>query len=66
MDQRIEIEVRSVYGSLKVYPVNEQAKLLAQIAGTTTLTHATLCFAERMGFSIVEVFPSTQARWKEL
>lgn len=37
------------------YPVCERAKLLAQIAGTKTLTHSTLALAERMGFEIVTV-----------
>jgi hypothetical protein len=54
MDKLIQIKVREVYGVAKVYPVNAQAKLLAEIAGTKTLTHGALTRAERMGFQIVQ------------
>lgn len=50
---KIEIRVDRIYGNLTVYPVCERAKLLASIAGTKTLTHETLCLAERLGFEIV-------------
>jgi hypothetical protein len=55
MENVIQIQVRTVYGVMQAYPVNEQAKLLAQIAGTKTLQHATLAYAERMGFQIEQV-----------
>jgi len=55
MKTTIEIEVRSVYGTPTIYPVNDQAKLLAKIAGTKTLTNASLALAEQMGFAIVTV-----------
>lgn len=54
----ILIEVRNVYGKPTIYPVNEAARLLADIAGTKTLTNGVLGLAERMGFAIKEV--STQ------
>lgn len=50
----ILIEVRNVYGNFTIYPVNEAARLLAEISGTKTLTHVTLALAERMGFAIKE------------
>ena len=34
----IKIEVRDVYGRQKIYPICENAKRFAHIAGTTTLT----------------------------
>ncbi len=51
----ITIEVKSVYGTMKCYPVCEQAKIFAQIAGTNTLTHTTLCKIERLGYEIVSI-----------
>ena len=55
----IEIMIKSVYGSVygedKVYPVCDKAKTFASIAGTTTLTHNTLCLVERLGYEIVRV-----------
>lgn len=54
---KIEIRVDRVYGNVTIYPVCERAKLLAEIAGTKTLTNAVLAHAERMGFQIVQVEP---------
>jgi hypothetical protein len=54
----IEIEIKSVYGVLKIYPANEAAELIAKIAGTKTLTNEALAYAERLGFEIKEVAPS--------
>lgn len=57
MNTTILVEVRQVYGCTKVYPMNEQAKLLAGIAGTATLTPFTLQLAEKMGFTITRAAP---------
>ena len=51
----IEVEVRSVYGSFKTYPVNEAAKVLALIAGTKTLGDHVLKLARGLGHTIEEV-----------
>ncbi len=63
MNARIEIEVRNVYGVPTIYPVNDQAKLLAKLAGTKTLTNASLALVAQMGFSIVTV--SKPVSWKQ-
>ena len=52
MDNVIEITVRNVYGEDKFYPHNDQARGLAAIAGTKTLTKAVLRVAQDMGFTI--------------
>lgn len=49
----IVVRVDRVYGNVVIYPVCDRAKLLAEIAGTKTLTPATLASAERMGFLVV-------------
>lgn len=49
----LKIRVDRVYGKITLYPVCERAKLIAAIAGTTTLTNTTLAYAERLGFEIV-------------
>jgi hypothetical protein len=54
----IQITLKSVYGVETAYPVCERAKLFAEIAGSKTLTHRTLCLIERMGFEI-EVVANT-------
>ena len=48
----IEVEVRSVYGKDLFYPVNEAAKLLAEISAGTTLTEGVLKKAVRIGMSV--------------
>lgn len=55
MQRVIKIQVRQVYGVTQAYPANEQAQLLALIAGTKTLKPETLANAERMGFQIEQV-----------
>jgi hypothetical protein len=45
-----QIEIKEVYGNKTIYPVNEQAQLLARIAGTKTLTPQTVDLAKKLGF----------------
>jgi len=48
----IIVEIKDVYGSRVVYPACEAAKAFARIAGTKTLTPATLREIESLGFGI--------------
>lgn len=57
----IEIKIKDVYGNQMIYPACEKARLFATIAGTKTLTHATLCLIERLGYEIKDV---TIRSWK--
>lgn len=52
---RLEVEIRQVYGGPKIYPVNEAARHLAQLAGTETLTGRTLELAQKLGHTVHEV-----------
>ena len=54
MNTIIEVNGREVYGVRKAYPVNGAAMLLAEIAGTKTLTRNTLRRARDLGFDIIE------------
>lgn len=38
----IRVMARNVYGTMKFYPVNREARAVAAIAGTKTLTRAAL------------------------
>lgn len=58
MTPTIQVQIRDVYGRQSAYPVCDKAKLFAKLAGTTTLTHATLCIIEQLGYTI-EVEPRT-------
>jgi len=48
----ITVEVRDVYGQVMYYPVCNEAKLFAQIAGTKTLTPDVLKKIESLGYGV--------------
>lgn len=52
MQNCIQIEVRNVYGSLKIYPICGIAKTFADIAGSKTLTCSTVKKIESLGYAI--------------
>ena len=49
---QIKIKIEKNYGIEQAYPVCEQAKLFARIAGTKTLTHNTLRDVALLGYEI--------------
>ena len=51
----IEVEVKSVYGVDKIYPVNGAAQALARIAGTKTLSAQNIKDACELGLEVFEV-----------
>ena len=57
------IEIRSNYGRLAAYPVNETARLFADMVGSKTLTHGALCYIERLGYLIIS---SADADWHKV
>jgi hypothetical protein len=48
----VAVHVRDQYGSKAYHPANETARTLAAIAGTKTLTLATLKHALALGFDV--------------
>lgn len=50
---RIEVTARAAFGVTRFYPANKAAELLAEIAGTATLTRRTLVLAGMMGAEVV-------------
>lgn len=54
---KITVKIRQVYGNTVAYPVCHQAKLLAQLAGTTTLTIQALKTIKALGFEVVQQSP---------
>jgi hypothetical protein len=52
-----QVEVKEVYGNKTIYPLNDQARLLARIAGTKTLTASTVILAKELGFTFEIVQP---------
>jgi len=50
----ITVKIKQVYGNTVAYPVCEQARLLAQLAGTTTLTIQALKTIKALGFVVIQ------------
>lgn len=52
---QIHVQVRNKYGRQLIYPVNQAAHDLAEVAKTTTLAPLVLKLARKLGHEIVEV-----------
>lgn len=51
----IRVRITSTYGREVIRPANGEASVLAQLAGTKTLTRRSLELAERLGLTVVQV-----------
>ena len=49
----ITVKIKSVYGTDKVYPVCDRAKMFAAIADTVTLTSYTIDKIKALGYMII-------------
>jgi len=47
----LKIEIKRIYGNVVAYPICDQSKLFASIAGTSTLTSAALKKIQALGYS---------------
>jgi hypothetical protein len=52
------VEIKNVYGVQTVYPVCDQAKFFAALAGTKTLTAQAVKLIRQAGYSIKPVVPA--------
>lgn len=57
MQTVLQVQIATHYGATHIYPVNQEAKLIADIAGTTTLTRQTLRKCADLGYTIEDVTP---------
>ncbi len=48
----IQVKIKNVYGNETVYPVCDKAKLLASLAGHTTLTDRDLRLVKELGYTV--------------
>jgi hypothetical protein len=54
----IFVEIKNVYGVQTVYPVCDQAKFFAALAGTKTLTAQAIKLIRQQGYSLKPVVPA--------
>ena len=48
----VTVKIKSIYGEMKAYPIGNDAQTFADIAGTKTLTAATLRHIAKLGYAI--------------
>lgn len=48
----IDLEERQAFGLSRLYPANDEARTLAEIAGSATLTERTLSLASQLGADV--------------
>lgn len=52
MDFTLEMQVRSVYGTERIYPMNDKARQLADLLGRKTFTKDDLAKLKAIGFHV--------------
>lgn len=52
MDKTLIIEIKSTYGNELIYPVNDTARVFADLIGTKTLGRVKLALIQGLGYSI--------------
>lgn len=50
--KEITVKITKNYGVEAIYPIDENAQLFAQLAGTKTLTRSTLKIVKNLGYEI--------------
>ncbi len=56
---QIKVQVKSIYGVDKTYPICSRAQIFAKLAGTKTLTEHTLECIDALGCTIEKVGPDS-------
>lgn len=57
MPRTVQFYAQQVYGARQLYPFNEDAKRVAEIAGTRTLLQRHIDAIRDLGFAVEEVAP---------
>lgn len=50
--KEITVKITKNYGVEAIYPVDEAGRTFAQLAGTKTLTRATISLVKRLGYEV--------------
>lgn len=57
MEMKIQVQVKSSYGNMLVYPVCDTAKMFTKLTGNKTLRLEDIEIIKKLGFSIEQVQP---------
>ena len=57
----IKVKIKDVYGTATIYPLCDKAQTFAAIAGTKTLTRATIKHIKALGYEIQVLSESLSA-----
>jgi hypothetical protein len=57
--ERATFRIKTAYGNVRAYPINQTAKLLCELTGTTTLLPQNINIIEDLGFSCVNEINDT-------
>lgn len=49
----VVVDIRNVYGNEAIYPVCDNAKLFAELAGTKTLTRQAVETIKKLGYDVI-------------
>ena len=49
---KIQVTIENVYGTRRIYPLCDNAKAFASIAGTSTLTNQVIFYIKRLGYTV--------------
>ena len=60
MNNQVTVEIKSVYGNETIYPVCEQAKFFARLAGTKTLTRGAINLIKAQGYTVIAQQPAVE------
>lgn len=52
MKPKVVVEIKTVYGNERIYPVSDNAKLFAQLVRKKTLDLADIAIIESLGYEI--------------
>ena len=53
MDKELTVQIKSIYGEDKVYPICKDSRTFANIAGTKTLTQETIAYIKKLGYLFI-------------
>jgi len=54
----VQVQVKNVYGNELIYPVGENACLLARLIGKKTFSTDNIVYIQNLGFTVEVVAPS--------